>query len=150
MFCKLFILSRKATFWLEKSFSDFLYLTNRLIPLCVVHLFFIHKQLYSSDPSLVGAYATITAEIHLTSSVLLQIASSLKPFMEVYEDDQGIAYTDSAPKSRNQSGSGSRQGSLSNQGGWRVFKTGNKWRILFSVAVVWSSIIVFKRTETMM
>jgi hypothetical protein len=65
----------------------------------------MHKQLYSSDPPLLGTYATMIAEIHLAISVLVQTASSFKQFIAVYEDEQGLAYTDSAPKSRFQSSS---------------------------------------------
>lgn len=80
----------------------------------------MHKQLYSSDPSLHGTYATMTAEIHHTISVLVQITSSLKPFITVYEDEQGIAYTDSVPKSRFQSSSLLRLKA--------AFPTVRKWR----------------------
>jgi hypothetical protein len=60
--------------------------------------------LKSSDPTLTGTYATLTAGVHLTVSVLVLISSSLKPFMAVYEDGDGFAYSGEYSNSRSKSG----------------------------------------------
>ncbi|KAF5865861.1 hypothetical protein ETB97_001928 [Aspergillus alliaceus] len=71
-----------------------------LIPLSAVHLHFIQKQTYSSTPTLIGTYATTVAELHLGVSVLVLTVSSLKMFVAVYEDEQGLAYTEDISKSQ--------------------------------------------------
>lgn len=78
-----------------------------LIPLCILHLYYISQQLNSSDPTLTGTYATLTAGIHLTISVVMLISASLKPFMAVYEDGDGFAYSGEYFRSRGKSGMGS-------------------------------------------
>ncbi|THC92347.1 hypothetical protein EYZ11_008191 [Aspergillus tanneri] len=79
-----------------------------LIPLSAVHLYYVHTQIKSSNPSLDGAYATTVGELHLGLSVVLLTISSLKMFVAVYEDEQGLAYTEDASKSHSQSGRTSR------------------------------------------
>jgi hypothetical protein len=80
--------------------------SNRLIPLSVIHLVYVRNQVNSSDPPLAGTYATLTAEIHLTASLLVHVSTSLKPFLAVFEDENGLAYTESAIELTDRSGSG--------------------------------------------
>ncbi|PYH31906.1 uncharacterized protein BO87DRAFT_363732 [Aspergillus neoniger CBS 115656] len=75
-----------------------------LIPLSAVHLYYIHSQIYSSNPSLVATYATMVAELHLSLSIVLLTVSCLKMFVAVYEDDHGFAYTEDASNSQSRSG----------------------------------------------
>ncbi|RAL08275.1 uncharacterized protein BO97DRAFT_223958 [Aspergillus homomorphus CBS 101889] len=75
-----------------------------LIPLSAIHLYYIQKQIQSSNPTLLGAYATTTAELHLSLSIVLLTVSSLKLFVAVYEDDQGFAYTEDISGSHSNSG----------------------------------------------
>ncbi|GKZ32877.1 hypothetical protein AbraIFM66950_002563 [Aspergillus brasiliensis] len=75
-----------------------------LIPLSAVHLHYIHSQIYSSNPTLIGTYATIVAELHLSLSIVLLTVSCLKMFVAVYEDDHGFAYTEDASNSQSRSG----------------------------------------------
>ncbi|PYH97341.1 hypothetical protein BO71DRAFT_140371 [Aspergillus ellipticus CBS 707.79] len=75
-----------------------------LIPLSATHLYYMHSQNQSSNPSLIGTYATSVAELHLSLSVLLLTLSCLKMFVAVYEDDNGLAYTEDASKSHSHSG----------------------------------------------
>ncbi|KNG91033.1 hypothetical protein ANOM_000828 [Aspergillus nomiae NRRL 13137] len=83
-----------------KKFVVFAILSFRiiLIPLSAVHLYFIQKQVQSTDPTLTGTYATTVAQIHVGVSVLVLTVSSLKMFVAVYEDEQGLAYTEDASK----------------------------------------------------
>ncbi|GKZ63506.1 hypothetical protein AnigIFM49718_000815 [Aspergillus niger] len=62
------------------------------------------KKIYSSNPTLVGTYATIVAELHLSLSIVLLTVSCLKMFVAVYEDDHGLAYTEDASNSHSRSG----------------------------------------------
>ncbi|OOF93883.1 hypothetical protein ASPCADRAFT_7374 [Aspergillus carbonarius ITEM 5010] len=75
-----------------------------LIPLSAIHLYYIHSQIHSSNPSLVGTYATSVAELHLSLSIVLLTVSCLKMFVAVYEDDHGLAYTEDASNSQSRSG----------------------------------------------
>ncbi|KAB8268233.1 hypothetical protein BDV30DRAFT_230899 [Aspergillus minisclerotigenes] len=72
---------------------------NLLIPLSAIHVHFIQKQIQSPNPTLTGTYATIVTQIHLGVGVLVLTVSSLKMFVAVYEDEQGLAYTGDASKS---------------------------------------------------
>jgi hypothetical protein len=81
---------------------------RRLIPISAVHLHYIHQQINSSDPTLVGSFATIAAELHVAFSVVVLIAPLMKPFIAAYIDENGFAYTDYASKSRSPSSSRSR------------------------------------------
>ncbi|OKL55977.1 hypothetical protein UA08_08757 [Talaromyces atroroseus] len=81
-----------------------------LIPLSVIHLLYVRNQVDSPDPSLAGTYGTLTAEIHLTVSLLVHVSSSLKPFLAVFEDENGLAYTESAIELTERGGSGSTFG----------------------------------------
>ena len=83
-------------------------LINSLIPLSATHLSYLKTQTTSPNPPLDGAYATTVAEVHLGLSVILLAISSLKIFVAVYEDDQGLAYTEDASKSHSQSGRATR------------------------------------------
>lgn len=69
-----------------------------------MHLYYIHSQIYSSNPSLAGTYATMVAELHLSLSIVLLTVSCLKMFVAVYEDDHGFAYTEDASNSQSRSG----------------------------------------------
>ncbi|RAL03183.1 uncharacterized protein BO80DRAFT_423152 [Aspergillus ibericus CBS 121593] len=75
-----------------------------LIPLSAIHLYYIHSQIYSTDPSLIGTYATSVAELHLGLSIVLLTVSCLKMFIAVYEDDHGFAYTEDSSQSQSHSG----------------------------------------------
>jgi hypothetical protein len=59
-------------------------------------------QLDSAQPTLDGAFASITAELYLAISVVCLVASFMKPVLAVYVDEYGIAYTDdlSPPNSK--------------------------------------------------
>lgn len=75
---------------------------SRLIPLSATHLYYIKVQLDSDNPTLYGAFASITAELYLAMSVVCLVASFMKPVLAVYVDEYGIAYTDeiSPPNSK--------------------------------------------------
>lgn len=66
---------------------------RRLIPVSAVHLHYIEQQIDSSNPTLKGAFATVTAELHIALSMLILVAPSMKPFVAAYEDAQGLSYT---------------------------------------------------------
>ncbi|OOF91938.1 hypothetical protein ASPCADRAFT_133990 [Aspergillus carbonarius ITEM 5010] len=80
-----------------------------LIPLAVLHYISVHQQIASDDPTLVGAYATVIEELHLSISILLLTLSSVKLFLATYEDDDGLAYTNDASRGRSQPRSRSRK-----------------------------------------
>ncbi|KAL4948129.1 hypothetical protein BDW69DRAFT_177026 [Aspergillus filifer] len=86
-----------------------------LIPLSSLRIHYLHTQLQSSTPTLVGAYATTTTEIYLSLSIVCQVTSSLKFIIAVYEDKDGISYTDgsarSGKNSKNSGNTGSSSGS---------------------------------------
>lgn len=81
---------------------------TRLIPIAAIHLHYIHVQIESSDPTRDGTLATITAEIHIALSALVLIAPLMKPFVAAYVDENGLAYTDDASKSKSPQSSRSR------------------------------------------
>jgi len=58
------------------------------------------QQVNSSDPTLEGSYATVVAELHVALSVVVLTAPLIKPFIAAYVDENGLAYTDDASKSR--------------------------------------------------
>ncbi|KAJ5630327.1 uncharacterized protein N7484_010427 [Penicillium longicatenatum] len=70
-----------------------------LIPVAAVHLYYIHRQVGSSDPTLEGTGATLVAEVHVALSIVVLIAPLMKPFIAAYVDANGLAYTDDASKS---------------------------------------------------
>ncbi|KAL2829431.1 hypothetical protein BDW59DRAFT_178407 [Aspergillus cavernicola] len=70
-----------------------------LIPLAAIRLYYINTQLTSSHPPLLGAYATTATEIYLSLSVVCQITSSFKFIVAVYEDKDGVSYTDGSSRS---------------------------------------------------
>lgn len=80
----------------------------RLIPVGALHLHFLHFQIKSSDPTLQGSIATVVAELHIALSVVLLTTPLMKPFVAVYVDENGLAYTDDASKSRSRNSSRSR------------------------------------------
>ncbi|KAL4799611.1 hypothetical protein BDV19DRAFT_261774 [Aspergillus venezuelensis] len=90
-----------------------------LIPLSSLRIHYLHTQLDSRTPTLLGAYATTTTEIYLSLSIVCQVTSSLKFIIAVYEDKDGISYTDgsarSGKNSKNSGGTGS-SGSRSSGG----------------------------------
>ncbi|KAF7593017.1 hypothetical protein BBP40_012104 [Aspergillus hancockii] len=98
---------------LPKKLIVFSILSSRviLIPLSAVHLYFVHKQIHSSNATLIGTYATTVAEIHVGLSVVVLTVSSLKMFVAAYEDEHGLAYTEDSSKSQSNSG-GSRPSKL--------------------------------------
>ncbi|RDW87059.1 uncharacterized protein DSM5745_03701 [Aspergillus mulundensis] len=65
-----------------------------LIPLSALRLYYIKRQLTARSPVLIGAYATTSTEIYLSLSIVCQITSSLKFIIAVYEDKDGVSYTD--------------------------------------------------------
>ncbi|PWY77308.1 hypothetical protein BO94DRAFT_588639 [Aspergillus sclerotioniger CBS 115572] len=97
---------RNVQISLSKKLKVLSILSSRiiLIPLSAIHLYYIHSQIYSSNPSLIGTYATSVAELHLSLSIVLLTVSCLKMFVAVYEDDHGLAYTEDASKSQSHSG----------------------------------------------
>ncbi|CEL06952.1 hypothetical protein ASPCAL10119 [Aspergillus calidoustus] len=70
-----------------------------LVPLSALRLHYTNLQLTSDSPTLLGAYATTAAEIYLSLSIICQITSSLKFIIAVYEDKDGISYTDGSRQS---------------------------------------------------
>ncbi|KAL3457653.1 hypothetical protein BJX64DRAFT_292890 [Aspergillus heterothallicus] len=70
-----------------------------LVPLSALRLHYTSLQLHSPSPALLGAYATTATEIYLSLSIICQITSSLKFIVAVYEDKDGISYTDGSRQS---------------------------------------------------
>jgi hypothetical protein len=60
----------------------------------------VNKQIISDDPILLGAYSTITTEIYIAISVVCLISAFLKSFIAVFEDKNGLSYTDGTSGSR--------------------------------------------------
>ncbi|KAJ5377157.1 uncharacterized protein N7496_004566 [Penicillium cataractarum] len=71
-----------------------------LIPLAGIRLYYVNKQIISDDPILLGAYSTITTEIYIAMSVVCLISAFLKSFIAVFEDKNGLSYTDGTSGSR--------------------------------------------------
>ncbi|CAG8251087.1 unnamed protein product [Penicillium nalgiovense] len=71
-----------------------------LIPIGAIHLHYMSQQVNSADPTLEGTFATVVAELHVAFSVLVLTAPLMKPFVAAYVDENGLAYTDDASKSR--------------------------------------------------
>ncbi|EKV06536.1 hypothetical protein PDIG_77330 [Penicillium digitatum PHI26] len=71
-----------------------------LVPINAIHLYYISQQVNSPDPTLEGTLATVVAELHVAISILVLIAPLMKPFVAAYVDENGLAYTDDASKSR--------------------------------------------------
>ncbi|CAG8902648.1 unnamed protein product [Penicillium egyptiacum] len=71
-----------------------------LIPLDAIHLHYMSQQVNSPDPTLEGTFATVVAELHVAFSVIVLTAPLMKPFVAAYVDENGLAYTDDASKSR--------------------------------------------------
>ncbi|KAL2865236.1 uncharacterized protein BJX67DRAFT_373319 [Aspergillus lucknowensis] len=74
-----------------------------LVPLAALRLHYTKIQLDSNEPTLLGAYATTATEIYLSLSVVCQITSSLKFIIAVYEDKDGVSYTDGSSRSTRKS-----------------------------------------------
>ncbi|KAJ5336943.1 uncharacterized protein N7506_004965 [Penicillium brevicompactum] len=93
---------------MQKKLVVFLALESRvlLIPLAAIRLHFIKAQITSPTPILIGAFATVTTEMYLATSVLCLVSAFLKSFLAAYEDSNGISYTDG----HSGSGSKSRKG----------------------------------------
>ncbi|KAI9373609.1 hypothetical protein BJX61DRAFT_552104 [Aspergillus egyptiacus] len=89
----------------KKQLMVFLALGCRivLIPLAALRLHYTKTQLGSTFPALTGAYATTTTEIYLSLSVVCQITSSMKFIIAVYEDKDGVSYTDGSSRSTHRS-----------------------------------------------
>ena len=114
-------------------FADNIELIYRLIPVAAVHLYYIGKQMMSSDPTLEGSYATMLAELHVSLSVVVLTAPLMKPFVAAYVDENGLAYTDdistsrTKPKLTPRSNRSDETGSRSSQGaplvGNRIMKS---------------------------
>jgi hypothetical protein len=71
-----------------------------LIPVGAIHLHYIGQQINSPDPTLEGTFATVVAELHVALTVLVLTAPLMKPFVAAYVDENGLAYTDDASKTR--------------------------------------------------
>lgn len=54
----------------------------------------MNAQITSPTPILIGAFATVTTEMYLATSVLCLVSAFLKSFIAAYEDSNGISYTD--------------------------------------------------------
>jgi hypothetical protein len=81
-----------------------------LVPLSALRLHYTNLQLRSSSPTLLGAYATTATEIYLSLSIICQITSSLKFIIAVYEDKDGVSYTDGSRQSHSGLGYKSKSG----------------------------------------
>ncbi|CAG7925191.1 unnamed protein product [Penicillium olsonii] len=93
---------------MRKKLMVFLALESRvlLIPLSGLRLHFIHSQITSANPVLIGAFATVTTEMYLATSVLCLVSAFLKSFIAAYEDSNGISYTDGMSGSNSKSRKG--------------------------------------------
>ncbi|CAG8097322.1 unnamed protein product [Penicillium salamii] len=93
---------------MRKKLMVFLALESRvlLIPLASLRLHFIHSQIISASPILIGAFATVTTEMYLATSVLCLVSAFLKSFIAAYEDSNGISYTDGMSGSNSKSRKG--------------------------------------------
>ncbi|KAJ6081569.1 hypothetical protein N7499_006443 [Penicillium canescens] len=80
----------------KKKLIVFLALESRLIlvPLAAIRFYFTKRQIDSKYPILLGAFATITTEIYLSFSVICLVSAFIKSFLAVYEDKNGLAYTE--------------------------------------------------------
>ncbi|OQE05318.1 hypothetical protein PENVUL_c025G03448 [Penicillium vulpinum] len=89
----------------RKKLVVFLALETRvlLIPLAGLRLYYTKMQITSDDPILVGAFATVVAEIYLAISVLCVVSAFFKSFIAVYEDSNGISYTNGTSLSQSKS-----------------------------------------------
>ncbi|KAL2802763.1 hypothetical protein BJX63DRAFT_440614 [Aspergillus granulosus] len=94
-----------------------------LVPLSALRLYYTHLQLTSTDPTLLGAYATTATEIYLSFSIICQITSSLKFIIAVYEDKDGISYTDGSKQSGGKSKMGLSTDTSSNSHNARAYST---------------------------
>ncbi|OQE40917.1 hypothetical protein PENCOP_c005G05651 [Penicillium coprophilum] len=74
-----------------------------LIPLSGLRLYYTKLQIASDDPILVGAFATVVAEIYLAISVLCVVSAFFKSFIAAYEDSNGISYTNGTSGSHSKS-----------------------------------------------
>lgn len=70
----------------------------RLVPLSALRLHYTKSQLTSQTPILLGAYTTTATEIYLSISIVCLITSSMKFIIAVYEDQDGISFTDGSAK----------------------------------------------------
>ncbi|KAK2790842.1 hypothetical protein FQN53_008666 [Emmonsiellopsis sp. PD_33] len=73
----------------------------RVILPAAFHLHYIKKLLDSADPTLIGSYVTICAQIELSYGIMANTIPCLKPFMAAYED------TGNKPSYRSRSPDGS-------------------------------------------
>ncbi|OGE58191.1 hypothetical protein PENARI_c001G12544 [Penicillium arizonense] len=80
----------------KKKLIVFLALESRviLVPLAAIRFYFTKRQIDSKYPILLGAFATITTEIYLSFSVICLVSAFIKSFLAVYEDKNGLAYTE--------------------------------------------------------
>ncbi|KAJ6134890.1 hypothetical protein N7512_000050 [Penicillium capsulatum] len=87
---------------LQKKIMVLVALESRilLVPLAAIRLYYIKQQLNSTDPTLIGAYATVLNQLYLALSVLCQVTAFLKSFIAVYESEEGISYTEGTSTSK--------------------------------------------------
>ncbi|KAJ5609007.1 hypothetical protein N7528_009574 [Penicillium herquei] len=71
-----------------------------LIALSAIRLYYVHKQLESTHPILIGSFATVATEIYLAFSIVCLITAFVKSFIAVYIDENGISYTEGASTSK--------------------------------------------------
>ncbi|KAJ5475681.1 hypothetical protein N7539_007968 [Penicillium diatomitis] len=74
-----------------------------LIPLAAIRLYYMHQQIVSTDPVLLGAYSTVTTEVYIAISVVCLIAAFLKSFIVVFVDKKTLSYSDGTSTSRSKS-----------------------------------------------
>ncbi|KAK2753784.1 hypothetical protein FQN55_000147 [Onygenales sp. PD_40] len=87
----------------ERKFVVVLAFSSRLLVIlpAAFHLHYIKKLLDSADPTLIGSYVTICAQIELSYGIMANTIPCLKPFMAAYED------TGNKPSYRSRSPDGS-------------------------------------------
>ncbi|WEW57543.1 hypothetical protein PRK78_003010 [Emydomyces testavorans] len=71
-----------------------------LIP-ATLHLYYLHRQLHSADPSYDGSYTTICAQIQLAYVLVANTIPCLKPFIAAYEgSDAKLTFRGHSPSPR--------------------------------------------------
>ncbi|KAK2808195.1 hypothetical protein FQN50_004936 [Emmonsiellopsis sp. PD_5] len=106
---------------LELLKSGYLWELRVILP-TAFHLHYIKKLLDSADPTLIGSYVTICAQIELCYGIMANTIPCLKPFMAAYED------TGNKPSYRSRSPDGSpKKGSGAYKNGTDSTNTGNTY-----------------------
>ncbi|KAK2776550.1 hypothetical protein FQN52_003447 [Onygenales sp. PD_12] len=93
----------------KRKFVVVLAFSSRLLVIlpAAFHLHYIKKLLDSADPTLIGSYVTICAQIELSYGIMANTIPCLKPFMAAYEDTGNKpSYRSRSPDGSPKNGSG--------------------------------------------